>query len=200
MFDAVLAFNLVEHLARAAVPGEPAGYNRVLTSHRGPHRTVDGYVALLPYTDRPVAGAVHRRRAGGAARRALVRRSRAARLRNADDVYGALAGIVRERTTAEWLEICEANGVPASPGAQPRRDRRRSRAAHGCHHGGRPSGGRALPADRAGGAVLDDRRSRCGARHRCVAQHTREILAEAGYDDAAVDRLVAEGVVKEAAS
>src|SRR4051812_20707038 len=52
MFDIVLAFNLVEHLSRAAVAGEPAGYSRVLTSHRGPHKTRDGYVAMLPYTDR----------------------------------------------------------------------------------------------------------------------------------------------------
>ena len=51
MFDAALAFNLVEHLSRAAVPGEPPGYNRVLSRHRGPHRTADGWVAMLPYTD-----------------------------------------------------------------------------------------------------------------------------------------------------
>ena len=30
-----------------------------------------------------------------------------------------------------------------------------------------------------------------------LAEHTREILAEAGYDDAAVDRLVADGAATE---
>src|ERR1700722_11547199 len=51
MFDAVLSFNLVEHLAKAAVPGGVPGYSRILTGHRGPHKTKDGYIALLPYSD-----------------------------------------------------------------------------------------------------------------------------------------------------
>ena len=153
MFDAVLAFNLVEHLARATIPGEPAGYNRVLTSHRGPHRTVDGYVALLPYTDRQWQALFT-----AVGREELLDEpwfaDHATRLRNADDVYAALAGIVRERTTAEWLEICEANGVPASPVPSLDEIVGDPRAAHGRHHRGRPSGGRALPADRASGPVL----------------------------------------------
>ena len=48
MFDAVFAFALVEHLSRAAVPGEPAGYSRIMTTTRGPHRTRDGYIAMMP--------------------------------------------------------------------------------------------------------------------------------------------------------
>ena len=51
MFDAVLSFNLVEHLAGAAIPGSRAGYSRIMSRHRGPHQTSDGYVAIMPYTD-----------------------------------------------------------------------------------------------------------------------------------------------------
>jgi crotonobetainyl-CoA:carnitine CoA-transferase CaiB-like acyl-CoA transferase len=51
MFDAVLAFNLVEHLSRAAVPGGQSGYVRILNPFRRPHRTLDGYIAMLPYSD-----------------------------------------------------------------------------------------------------------------------------------------------------
>src|SRR4051794_8676834 len=97
MFDAALAFNLVEHLARAAVPGEPPGYNRVLTSHRGPHRTSDGWVAMLPYTDahwRALFEAVGEEHlleqpwfADGRSR-----------LTYAEEVYGLLASIVVRRT------------------------------------------------------------------------------------------------------
>ena len=115
MFDAALAFNLVEHLARAAVPdGGPPGYNRVLTPHRGPHRTTDGYVAMMPYTDAQwealfeAVGKSH-----------LLREpwfvDHRSRLANADEVYGLLASIVRERSTAEWLELCHERGIPASP-------------------------------------------------------------------------------------
>ena len=86
----------------------------MLTSHRGPHRTIDGYIAMLPYTDKQ-----WRALFTAVGREELLEEpwytDNALRLRNFDDVYAALAGVVRERTTAEWLEICQANGVPASP-------------------------------------------------------------------------------------
>jgi crotonobetainyl-CoA:carnitine CoA-transferase CaiB-like acyl-CoA transferase len=196
MFDAVLAFNLVEHLARATIPGEPAGYNRVLTSHRGPHRTVDGYVALLPYTDRQWQALFT-----AVGREELLDEpwfaDHATRLRNADDVYAALAGIVRERTTAEWLEICEANGVPASP--VPSLDEIVGDPV--LHMGAiteadHPVVGRYRQIEPAARFSRSPQSVRRPAP--LIAQHTREILAEAGYDDAAVDRLVEEGVVREA--
>ncbi len=43
MFDAVLHFNLIEHLAGATIPGGSTGYSRILSRHRGPHATKDGY-------------------------------------------------------------------------------------------------------------------------------------------------------------
>ena len=105
MFDAALAFNLVEHLARAAVPGEPAGYNRSLTLHRGPHRTLDGYVAMMPYTDEHWTTLFT-----AVGRQELLDRpcfaDHRSRLMQADEVYGLLAQIVAERTTDEWIELC----------------------------------------------------------------------------------------------
>ncbi len=53
MFETMVAFNLVEHLAGATfVPAEAGmGYDRVLSRHRRPYRTRDGYIGLLPYTN-----------------------------------------------------------------------------------------------------------------------------------------------------
>ncbi|MGA7835276.1 MAG: CoA transferase [Acidimicrobiales bacterium] len=114
MFDAVLSFNLVEHLAGAAIPGERAGYSRILSSHRGPHRTADGHVAIMPYTDehwRALFAAVDRMD--------MMERpwfaEHSTRLKEADHVFSDLAEIVIERTTAEWLELCEPLAIPASP-------------------------------------------------------------------------------------
>jgi crotonobetainyl-CoA:carnitine CoA-transferase CaiB-like acyl-CoA transferase len=195
MFDAVLAFNLVEHLARAAVPGEPAGYSRVLTSHRGPHRTLDGYVAMLPYTDKQ-----WRALFTAVGREELLEEpwfaDHAMRLRRADDVYAALAAIVRERTTGEWLEICEANGVPASPvpslddivGDPELHMGAITEAVH-------PEVGRYRQIEPAARFSRSPQSVRRPAP--LVAQNTREILAEVGYDDAAVDRLLAEGAATE---
>ena len=114
MFDTVLSFNLVEHLADAAIPGERAGYSRIMTRHRGPHQTADGYVAIMPYTDdhwRALFSEVDRMD--------MMERpwfaEHGARLSEADRVFQDLAEIVIERTTAEWLELCGRLGIPASP-------------------------------------------------------------------------------------
>jgi crotonobetainyl-CoA:carnitine CoA-transferase CaiB-like acyl-CoA transferase len=114
MFDTVLSFNLVEHLAAAAIPGEPAGYSRIMTLQRGPHRTSDGYVAIMPYTDehwRALFTAIDRLD--------MMERpwfaDQGTRLRESDRVLRELAEIVVERSTGEWLELCERLGIPAAP-------------------------------------------------------------------------------------
>lgn len=113
MFNALLAFNLVEHLGLAATPGKPTGYSRIMTSNRGPHRTRDGHIALMPYTDehwRALFAAV--------GREDILERpwfsDHRQRLLQADRVYGDLAEVVAQRTTAEWLELCESRSIPAS--------------------------------------------------------------------------------------
>lgn len=113
MFDAVLAFTLTEHLATAAAPGGTAGYSRVLTSTRGPHRTKDGYLAVLPYSD------AHWRRLLVAAGHADLLdepylATYRARTVHAEQAYATLGKIIAERTTAEWLEICDAEDIPAT--------------------------------------------------------------------------------------
>jgi crotonobetainyl-CoA:carnitine CoA-transferase CaiB-like acyl-CoA transferase len=193
MFDAVLAFNLVEHLSRAAVPGEPVGYTRVLTSHRGPHRTRDGYVAMMPYTNR------HWRALFGAVgKEALLAdpafADHASRVRNAHEVYGALAAIALERTTAEWLELCESIGVPAS--AVPSIDEivddpelHLGVITPAVH----PEVGpyrQIEPATRFSKSPQSVRRAAP-----LLAENTREILAELGYDDDRIARLLDEGAV-----
>jgi crotonobetainyl-CoA:carnitine CoA-transferase CaiB-like acyl-CoA transferase len=113
MFDAALAFNLVEHLSRAAVPGQPPGYNRVLTAHRGPHRTSDGWVAMLPYTDAHWTALFE-----AVGEEQLLEHEwfadHRARLAHADEVYGLLASILVRKTTAEWVAIGVEIGVPVS--------------------------------------------------------------------------------------
>ena len=54
MFETMVSFNLVEHLAGATFrpPIASAGYGRVLSPHRRPYRTLDGYLSVLPYTQR----------------------------------------------------------------------------------------------------------------------------------------------------
>jgi crotonobetainyl-CoA:carnitine CoA-transferase CaiB-like acyl-CoA transferase len=111
LFDSVLSFTLVEHLARAAVPGETAGYQRILNPYRRPHRTKDGYVSMLPYNDRNWSDLYH---AVGHEHELSDPWFRN-RLDNPRPVYASLAKILLERTTAEWLELADRLGVPAGP-------------------------------------------------------------------------------------
>ena len=194
MFDAVLAFNLVEHLARAATPGQPTGYSRIMTANRGPHRTTDGYIAMIPYTDRQ-----WRSLFTAVGREDLLEEpwfaDHRARLRNADRTYGELAAIVAKRSTAAWLDLCREHEIPASP--VPSLDEIVDDAAH--HRGvlaealhpvvgvyrqiGPP-------------LVLSDTPMSVRRPAPLVAEHTVEVLAEAGYGAADIEELVRSKVVR----
>jgi crotonobetainyl-CoA:carnitine CoA-transferase CaiB-like acyl-CoA transferase len=191
MFDTVLSFNLVEHLAAAAIPGEPAGYSRIMTRHRGPHQTTDGYVAIMPYTDdhwRALFEEVDRMD--------MMERpwfaEHGARLREADRVFQDLAEIVIERTTDEWLELCERLGIPAAP--VPTMDeivndpaRHRGVLRDETHpivgtyrHIESPIKMSATPTSLRRSAPL-------------VGEQTDEILAELGYSPAEIDEMIEDG-------
>ncbi len=193
MFDAALAFNMVEHLARAAVPGEPVGYNRVLSPHRGPHRTSDGWVALLPYTDDHwtalfrAVGEEHQLEGPHFA-------DARSRLMFADEVYGALASIVLRRSTAEWVALGTALGIPVSV-VPPLQEIVDDEANHRgvLRDAEHPVIG---PFRSIGQPVVF---SASGQRQPepapLVFEHTDEILAELGFSAARIDELVAARVV-----
>jgi crotonobetainyl-CoA:carnitine CoA-transferase CaiB-like acyl-CoA transferase len=111
MFDSVLAFNLVEHLSKAAAPGGSAGYNRILNPFRRPHKTKDGYVAMLPYSDQSWSDLYHAVGREHELEEPWFQR----RLENSRPVYASLGRILAERTTAECLELAAKLGIPAGP-------------------------------------------------------------------------------------
>jgi crotonobetainyl-CoA:carnitine CoA-transferase CaiB-like acyl-CoA transferase len=193
MFDTMLAFNLVEHLARAVVPGQPPGYTRALATHRGPYRTKDGWIAMMPYADkhwRALFGAV------GCEEKLDQpwHRDMATRLLEAEQVYAELAEVLIERTTDEWLALCERLDVPVSPVPT----LTEIVSDEQCHRGvlveeehpvvGRyrhirqPMVFRNQPASENRPAPL-------------IGQDGREVLAELGYGDAEIDDLIAAGAL-----
>lgn len=194
MFDAVLAFNLVEHLSRAAVPGGPAGYSRIMTRTRGPHPTSDGHVAMMPYTDE------HWRRLFAAVgREELLAEPWFAdldeRLLNAERVYAELQRIVAERTTAEWLELCEREGIPANPVpslddivAEPALHRGMLTDTEHPVVGTYRSVGPPMIMDATPLTVRRPAPLR--------SEHTAEVLAEVGFTADEIDRLVASGAAR----
>lgn len=115
MFETLAAFSLIEHLAgKTYEPAAgPMGYARVLAPDRKPYRTADGFIALLPYTDKQ-----WHRFFVCAARVDLAEDARfstaAARTQHYDRLYAELSEIVATRSTQEWLTILEGADIPHS--------------------------------------------------------------------------------------
>jgi crotonobetainyl-CoA:carnitine CoA-transferase CaiB-like acyl-CoA transferase len=120
MFETMVSFTLIEHMAgETFCPArESMGYERVLSEHRKPYRTKDGYIGLLPYTAEQWARFFE---AAGRPEMAADPRvtDPALRSRKIAELYGLLAEIVAERTTAEWVELLRAADLPMTPVRSP---------------------------------------------------------------------------------
>jgi crotonobetainyl-CoA:carnitine CoA-transferase CaiB-like acyl-CoA transferase len=117
MFETMAAFVLGDHMGgRSFVPpiGE-TGYARLLSPHRRPFATKDGYICVVVYTDaqwRTFFSLV-----GEAERFENDERFRdiGSRTRHIDELYGLVARHLAQRTTAEWLDLLERSDIPAAP-------------------------------------------------------------------------------------
>jgi len=116
MFESMVAFNLQEHLygEHFDPPLAAAGYPRVMSPHRKPYETKDGYICMMPYTNAhwraffEEAGASH-----NAADPQFADIS--TRTKNIDALYGLAADSIRTKSTAAWLDICDRRHIPAAP-------------------------------------------------------------------------------------
>lgn len=120
MFESLASFLLIEHLAgetfRPGLGG--VGYDRVLSKHRRPYRTKDGYLAVMPYST------THWERffeLAGKPEYAADSRflDHAARSENIDELYRLLSEILAERTTDKWLQMLEPADIPVAPVLSP---------------------------------------------------------------------------------
>lgn len=116
MFESLVAFTALEHLYGHSFdpPKGPAAYPRVMTPERRPYATADGYICVLPYTDKHWGDLFRRCGRGDLAadpRFADV----GARTQHIGALYGILADLMTTRPTAEWLEILGELEVPCAP-------------------------------------------------------------------------------------
>jgi len=113
MFESAVDFLLVEHLAGATFDppmGQP-GYSRLLTKYRRPYRARDGYIAVVPYTDRnwidffDFAGMPQ-----------VMQDPRFKRLaergENIEALYEVLAATVQRFSVDELRQACERHDIP----------------------------------------------------------------------------------------
>jgi len=198
MFESLLQSVLGEHMGGYTyVPqtGEP-GYARLLARDRRPYETRDGHVCALIYNDkqwRAFFGIVGNPGGMDADPRFA---SQEARSRNYDFAYGFVAQEMRRRSTDEWIAALEGADIPvqrmnslkdivddphlAAIGyfreiEHPTEGRIRSMAVASEWSESPPEYRRHAPA---------------------LGEHTRELLREAGYADAAVEALLASGAAR----
>lgn len=115
MFETMVAFNLVQHYRGAVFepPEGPFGYDRLLTSHRRPYPTADGWVCLLPYNDvqyRAFFAFVERPELADDPRFA----DHNSRIAHIDELYALFGELSVRRTTDEWIAYCDAHSIPAA--------------------------------------------------------------------------------------
>jgi len=198
MLETMTAFVMAEHMGGLTFdpPIGAPGYSRMLAPDRRPHRTADGHICILPYTDRHwkdffrIAG-----------RPEFVDDPRLAdaqtRSRHVAELYALIAECVQNAPTAFWLEKLKSADIPCGPVnplAELPADEHLA-AVDMFPHAEHPSEGSirmVRPPVRFGEA---DWALRYPAPR--LGEHSREILREGGFAEREIDDLLARKVAVE---
>ncbi len=116
MFETMVAFNFVEHLygGHFEPPRGGSGYPRPLAGARAPFPTLDGFISVMPYTDRHWKDLFFE--LGAREMESDVRfQGIGERTRNIALLYDQLAGLLSKRSTSAWIEIFDRLDIPAAP-------------------------------------------------------------------------------------
>ena len=113
MFETMVSFVMAEHLWGEIFepPLDKAGYTRLMSHHRKPYKTKDGYIAVLPYMNNHWKTFCEK-----AERQDLIEDDRfknlSSRVENIDNTYSETGKILSTKTTQEWLDIFADTKVP----------------------------------------------------------------------------------------
>lgn len=196
MFEAMTQFILSDHMAGLSFDppqGDP-GYARLLTPHRKPYKTQDGMLCVLIYNDKHWKSFFHaigESQGLGLDPKFATHTARAA---NIDAVYEKVGQLMLTRTTEEWRQLLDAADVPNMPMNTPadllQSPQLRATGfisevehpsegamhvmAHPTRWSATPPSSKFSPAPRLG-------------------EHTRTVLAQAGYSPTQIDAMVLQG-------
>ncbi len=201
MYETMVSFTMVEHLWGQAFdpPIGKAGYHRLMSEHRRPYKTRDGYIAVLPYWDnhwKTFCEVVERPDMITDPRFKDMK----TRLANIDVSYEETGKALSKKTTAEWLALFKPTNVPhmivnTLDGLIEDPHLVETGFWHIANH---PTEGKLRMAKTPYGfseSPLEIRRPppRLG-------QHSAEILKEAGYAEADIKEMLAQGITAEPTS
>jgi crotonobetainyl-CoA:carnitine CoA-transferase CaiB-like acyl-CoA transferase len=198
MFETVVSYVMAEHQYGRVFdpPRGPAGYTRILSRFRRPYRTLDGYLAILPYLNEhwrtfcTVAG--HPELASDPRFDTLSRR-----LEHIDALYETTGRLIATKTTAEWQAMLDETNVPvmAVNSLDDLLTDEHLTATGFWQTVDHPTeGSLTLPAHPIGFSETPGTIRRLPPR---LGEHSLEILREIGLDQAAIDRMLASGATRQ---
>lgn len=195
MFEALTAFLLNEHLAEATFrPDGAVGYPRILSANRRPFRTADGWIAVLPYTDRQWRAFLTEVGCDDVLREPWFEDPRE-RPAHIDELYALVASCLPERTTSQWLAALDARDIPCSEIPTIKgllADPHLAEIGFFDVPEGYPDGiARALPQP----VLFDGIEPSPDTSARAIGADSRTLLSDCGYSDAEIDALVGAGVL-----
>lgn len=197
MFETMVSWVMTEHLWGQAFepPLDSAGYVRLMSDQRRPYKTLDGYIAVLPYWDnhwRTFCELVERPELIDDPRFTNMK----TRLANIDDTYAEIARSLSTKTTDEWLALLGETNVPhmivnTLDGLL---DDPHLVATDFWQIHDHPTEGKirmAKPSTRFFGTPSDVRRLQPR-----LGEHSVDILREAGYSEGDIEEFLATGVTR----
>jgi crotonobetainyl-CoA:carnitine CoA-transferase CaiB-like acyl-CoA transferase len=199
MFETMVEYVAGDHMAGLTYdpPAGPAGYARLLARERRPYETSDGYVCAVVYKDKNMRSFLHLIGRADVWENDSRFHTISQRTRHINEVYSFLAEALRERTTAEWLQLLEQADIPVMPMhtmesllddphldaigffnivQHPSAGAIRSMAIPGTWSESPPEITRHAPQ---------------------LGEHSRELLREVGYDEATIEQLLRDGVIRQ---
>jgi crotonobetainyl-CoA:carnitine CoA-transferase CaiB-like acyl-CoA transferase len=196
MFETMVSFLMVEHIGGSLFDPPIAGptYRRVVTPHRRPYKTADGYISVLIYNDKQ-----WRRFVTIAGESIELRDVRfgtlESRAQHIDDCYAAIAKVMPTRRTHEWIEALQEAGIPAVPVkslsevmSDPHLEQTGFFVAKQTKEGRLRFPGIPTLFSRTPGQIDE-----AGP---LLGEHTVSIMQEAGFSDAEIESYLQAGVVK----
>ncbi|MEI2416319.1 CoA transferase [Orrella sp. JC864] len=192
MFEGMAHMVLGDHLGGWTFdpPLGETGYARLLAPHRKPYATQDGHICLLIYNDkhwRSFFAAIGQPQMLQDPRFA----THTARAAHIGEVYAYVAELMLTRTTAQWLALMAQADIPASKlyGIEDLVNDPHMQATGFIREVDHPSEGRLrtpAPLGRFSGTPTALRRPAPR-----LGEHSLQLLREAGYDQAAIDAMLA---------
>ncbi|WP_454754685.1 CaiB/BaiF CoA transferase family protein [Cupriavidus necator] len=202
MLETMVSVVMADHMGGLTFepPMDDGGYARQLSPERRPYRTRDGYICAMVYNDKQWRSFLQ-----AIGREALLEedhrfRDFATRAAHIDHVYGELSRIFETRSTQEWIALLDAADIPSMPmhDLQSVLEDPHLRQVGFFPVVEHPSEGpirwMRMPSTWSGTPALPTRHvPRLG-------EHTREVLAGAGFNAQEIDALLTSGAVRQEAA